>query len=348
VGVQVITADDMQRMTDSVYIEGPVRSRQSSRFWVLLVLSAVIATAGVGADSVATVIGAMIVAPLMTPILGAALALVLADRGHLIRSFGLIVGGALAVVAIAFAISAVMSPMDAYAGNEQVASRISPSLIDLLAALATGTVGAFVIVRSDISDALPGVAIAISLVPPLAVTGMLLQVGRYGDAAESGLLFATNVTAILATGTAVLLGYRVRAAARDCGYGVGRLTGRTLAAVVIALVMVSVPLSFGSFAAARDQQLEAAAKPLAETWATDNGWGVASVTVTGGVLAVTILGEPPVPDPSDLRQALNENGYSDSALAVAFVGGGVTTCPAQAPACISRTTESAQAATVGR
>jgi len=344
----VITAEDMTRMTSSVYIEGPVRSRQSSRFWVLLVLSAVIATAGVAADSVATVIGAMIVAPLMTPILGAALALVLADRPHLIRSFALILGGAVAVVAIAFTISSAMSPIDAYAGNEQVASRISPSLIDLLAALATGTVGAFVIVRSDISDALPGVAIAISLVPPLAVTGMLLQVGRYGDAAQAGLLFATNVAAILATGTAVLLGYRVRASARESGYGVGRLTGSTLAAVVIALVLVSVPLSIGSYSVARDQQLEAAAKPLADTWATDNGWGVASVSVTGGVLAVTVLGEPPVPDPSSLRSALNENGFSDRALAVAYVGGGVATCPAESPACISRTTDSAQAATVGR
>ena len=344
----MITADDMERMTSSVYIEGPARGRQSSRFWVLLVLSAVIATAGVAADSVATVIGAMIVAPLMTPILGAALALDLADRLHLLRSFGLILAGAVAVIAIAFAISSVMSPMDAYAGNTQVASRISPSLIDLLAALATGTVGAFVIVRSDISDALPGVAIAISLVPPLAVTGMLLQVGRYGDAAQAGLLFATNVTAILATGTAVLLGYRVRASAREAGYGVGRLTGRTLVAVVIALVLVSVPLAAGSYSVARDKQLEVAAEPLAETWATDHGWGVASVNVTGGVLAVTILGEPPAPDPSSLRSALNESGFSDRALAVAYVGGGVTNCPAGAPACISRTTDSAQAATVGR
>jgi uncharacterized membrane protein len=57
-----------------------------SAFWVLLTLAAVIAVAGVVADSVATVIGAMIVAPLMTPILGTALALVLADRRHLVRS----------------------------------------------------------------------------------------------------------------------------------------------------------------------------------------------------------------------------------------------------------------------
>ena len=81
--------------------------------------------------------------------------------------------------------------------------RINPKLIDLLAALATGTVGAFALVRSDISDTLPGVAIAISLVPPLAVVGLLLSVQRYADAAGAALLFGTNVAAIIATGTAV-------------------------------------------------------------------------------------------------------------------------------------------------
>ncbi len=69
---------DVQRMTESLFIEGPWTSRGSSRFWVLLVLASVIATAGVVADPTATVIGAMIVAPLMAPILGSALAVVAA------------------------------------------------------------------------------------------------------------------------------------------------------------------------------------------------------------------------------------------------------------------------------
>nr|WP_276145444.1 DUF389 domain-containing protein [Streptomyces sp. YIM 130001] len=127
----------------------------------------------------------MIVAPLMTPILGSALALVLADRPQVVRCALLVVGGALAVVAVGMLLGWVAAPPDSFASNSQVSSRISPRLIDLLAALATGTVGAFALVRTDISDTLPGVAIAISLVPPLAVTGLLLTVGRYHDASES-------------------------------------------------------------------------------------------------------------------------------------------------------------------
>lgn len=223
-----VDADAVRRMTGTLFIERGIRSPGSTRFWGLLVLAAVIASAGVVGDSTATVIGAMIVAPLMTPILGCALALVLARRRQVTRCLLLVTGGALAVVAIGLLLGWIVTPPDAYASNSQVSSRISPRLIDLLAALATGTVGAFALVRADISDTLPGVAIAISLVPPLAVTGLLLTVHRYHDAGQSALLFATNVAAIVATGTVVFLIYGVRAEprGRTCGWGVPRQNAR--------------------------------------------------------------------------------------------------------------------------
>jgi hypothetical protein len=70
---------DIKRMRDQLFFDGPQRRRRLSRFWLLLLLAAVIASAGVVSDSTATVIGAMIVAPLMTPILGIVLAVALAD-----------------------------------------------------------------------------------------------------------------------------------------------------------------------------------------------------------------------------------------------------------------------------
>ena len=161
-----VTSADVHRMTETLYIDGPLRGRMSSKFWILLLLASIIATAGVIADSTATVIGAMIVAPLMTPILGTALAVVLADREHVVRSVLLVLGGALVVIAIGLILGFLGAPLDGFATNGQVISRIHPKLIDLIAALATGLVGAFALVRADISDTLPGVAIAISLVPP--------------------------------------------------------------------------------------------------------------------------------------------------------------------------------------
>ena len=329
-----ITEVDVERMTSALFIDGPVRGRPSSRFWVLLVLAAIIATSGLVADSTATVIGAMIVAPLMTPILGVALAIVLADRPHLLRSFAYVVLGALAVIAIAYAISLVTAPIDAYAGNTQVSARISPRLIDLLAALATGTVGAFALVRSDISDTLPGVAIAISLVPPLAVVGMLLQVGRYADAAQAGLLFGTNVAAIIATGTIVLLFYRVREVARAGGREVGRIGKGTVIAVAGAIVLVSVPLAVGTISVAVDRQIEADTLPIAREWAREAGWDIAEVTAVDETLIITALGSPPEADPADLRVTLNERGYGHVTLEIVLVVGGGRECAAGGTTCI--------------
>ena len=95
-----LAQDDITRMRDQLFFEGPERNRRLSRFWLLLPLAAVIASAGVVSDSTATVIGAMIVAPLMTPILGIVLAVVLTDGPNLRRCLLLVIVGAAAVVAV--------------------------------------------------------------------------------------------------------------------------------------------------------------------------------------------------------------------------------------------------------
>ncbi|MFI6878829.1 DUF389 domain-containing protein [Streptomyces sp. NPDC050400] len=323
----------VRRMADTLFIERDPRSPSSTRFWGLLVLAAVIASAGVVGDSTATVIGAMIVAPLMTPILGSALALVLADRAQVVRCALLVLGGALAVIAIGMLLGWIAAPPDAFASNSQVSSRISPRLIDLLAALATGTVGAFALVRADISDTLPGVAIAISLVPPLAVTGLLVTVGRYHDASQSALLFATNVAAIVATGTIVFLVYRVRAVAQEGGLRVGRFHGSTLAAVIVLVVLIAVPLTTGTVTVARDRSLAADARPVAERWAAAGHWEIASVDARNGIVVIGVLGLPPQPAPTALRAALDRNGMRDADLELHLVGGRTHWCPADTDRC---------------
>ncbi|WTW98405.1 DUF389 domain-containing protein [Streptomycetaceae bacterium NBC_01309] len=328
-----VDAAAVERMAATLFIEKSWRSPSSTRFWGLLVLAAVIASAGVVADSTATVIGAMIVAPLMTPILGSALAVVLADRPRLVRSVLLVVGGALLVVAVGFLVGWMTAPPDDFASNSQVAARISPRLIDLVAALATGTVGAFALVRSDISDTLPGVAIAISLVPPLAVTGLLLRVGRYHDAGEAALLFGTNVAAIVATGTTVFLVYGVRVAARSTDLRVGELRGRTLVVVCAMLLLIAVPLTTGTRAVARDRQLADDATPVAKGWAAGNGWEVISVEALGGRIVVNAVGLPPVPAAVDLRIRLDRHGMDAADLEIHYIGGDTRRCDAGNTTC---------------
>jgi uncharacterized hydrophobic protein (TIGR00271 family) len=257
-----IAAADVDRMTERLFLRNAVGR---SAFWALLVLASVIAGAGVVADSVATVIGAMIVAPLMTPILGTALAAVLADRRQVLLGIAFVVGGAAAVVAIGFALGLLVPIPVVSETNSQVAGRVSPGLIDLVSALATGVVGAFALPRADISDALPGVAIAISLVPPLSVVGLTLESGRPLEALGALLLFATNVAAIIATGAVVFSLYGVRAAAAEAGRPAGPMKRGTIAVIAGFVALVAAPLSFGSYQVVQEQRVILAARPISST-----------------------------------------------------------------------------------
>ena len=102
---------DVRRMRDQLFFEGDDISARLSRFWLLLVLAAVIASAGVVGDSTATVIGAMIVAPLMVPILGTVVAVVLADRTNVIRCLALVVAGTASAAATTIANPTARAPM---------------------------------------------------------------------------------------------------------------------------------------------------------------------------------------------------------------------------------------------
>ena len=117
--------------------------------------------------------------------------------------------GSAVVVALAWLLGLFVPYPVLAASNGQVATRVTPRLVDLLAAFATGAVGSVALARSDISDTLPGVAIAISLVPPLAVVGLTLESGAPHEALGAFLLFGTNVVAILVSGTIVMAFYRV-------------------------------------------------------------------------------------------------------------------------------------------
>ncbi|MFD0259089.1 DUF389 domain-containing protein [Kitasatospora indigofera] len=188
---------------------GDTRAKQSA-FWTMLALSAVIAASGVLTDSTATVIGAMIIAPLSTPIMGIALGAVQRRR----TSAGLFVAaGCLLVVSIGAVASLAVPASYDLLSDPQISGRTSPGLLDLLAALATGFAGAVALARKDVAAVLPGVAIAISLVPPLVVTGVCAGQSSWWLALGSLVLFVSNLLALVFAGMVVFatLGYSTAA-----------------------------------------------------------------------------------------------------------------------------------------
>ncbi|WP_156109661.1 DUF389 domain-containing protein [Cryobacterium sp. MLB-32] len=312
---------DLAEMRASVFFDGPRAGERVTRFWILLVLSSIIAAAGVAADSTATVIGAMIVAPLLLPIQATMLATVLGDRGNLTRSIALVLTGAAVAIGIAVVLGLIV-PVDVVAqNNSQVASRVNPRLIDLLAALATGAVGSIALVRRDISDALPGVAIAISLVPPLSVVGLTLEAGAFEQALGALLLFVTNVAAILGTGVVVMALYGVNgllpkpATPRERR---ARLRKGILVTAAMGVVIL-VPLSVSSLTVAESTVREASVQVVSSAWATAVGWKFVSIATDRGQVNVRVAGALPVPNTDDLQRRLREAGIDPSLVHVDLV-----------------------------
>jgi len=314
-----LTQDDVTRMRAQLFVEGPDRLRRLSKFWLLLILAGVIATAGVVSDSTATVIGAMIVAPLMTPILGIVLAVVLTDGRNLARSVFLVVAGAAVVVGIAWLLGHFVPYPVVAQTNSQVASRVSPRLVDLVAALATGAVGAVALARSDISDTLPGVAIAISLVPPLAVIGLTLESGAPHQALGALLLFGSNVAAILATGIVVMAIYRLFEVAeptrRHAGVGLRRAS---VAVIAILLIAVIVPLKIESDHVDATTVRQVTVQAVAQQWASAAGWSVVAVAADHATILVDAVGPSPRPDPAALRTELIGAGLGGTDVRVSL------------------------------
>ena len=305
-------------MRDSVFFDGPASSARYSRFWMLLVLASIIAAAGVVGDSTATVIGAMIVAPLMTPILGTMLATVLGDRTNLIRSLLLVLGGAAAAVVIGFAVGLLVQTEVLASTNAQVSARVSPRLIDLLAALGTGVVGSVALVRRDISDTLPGVAIAISLVPPLTVAGLVLESGSVAQFLGALLLFVTNVVAILGTGIVVMSVYGVSRLTRRRARGDTSAPSllRPVTVLAVMLLLIGVPLTLTSVEVTARSNVEGTVQTVGKEWAAKAGWTVTGVSAGGTEVTLHVQGAPPVPDTAALEKALTAAGINPDRVTV--------------------------------
>lgn len=188
-----LTAADRRGVVEAMFHR---RRRDAVSYWLQLLLSVAIATVGLVLGSTAVVIGAMLIAPLMGPIVELGMGLVVGSAVLTIRSFARMVGSVLAVVGGA-ALLTVLLPFQEVTG--EIASRTSPTALDLLLAVFVAVAAAFTTARpgSDSTSAAAGTAIGIALVPPICVAGFGLGVRDAEIAGGATLLFITNLTAIL-------------------------------------------------------------------------------------------------------------------------------------------------------
>ncbi|GAA0880697.1 hypothetical protein GCM10009119_36670 [Algoriphagus jejuensis] len=207
-------------------------AQTSSNYLVLMALSTLIATFGLFADSSPVVIGAMILAPLMGPIISLAMGALRQDgilvKSSLITLFWGILIGLFFAVFITW-----LTPLDGV--NSEILSRIRPNLLDLGIALVSGVAGAYAHAKEEIAKTLAGVAISVALVPPLAVAGIGLGWGEWNVFGGAALLLATNLAGIVMAAALTFL---------VLGFSPFRVAKKGLLISLVFFVLVTTPLGF--------------------------------------------------------------------------------------------------------
>ncbi|MDZ8173176.1 DUF389 domain-containing protein [Microbacterium xanthum] len=290
----------------TLYFERPGRRNKLGTWWVMLILSVAIASFAVIADSTAVVIGAMLVAPLMTPILGLAGAMVNGWARRALHSAVLVAAGTIASIVLAYGIAGWSPVAISFATNSQITSRVSPNTVDLLIAIAAGAAGAFATVNSRVASGIAGVAIAVALVPPLAVVGISLNGGRFDDASGAALLFLTNFVAIVLAAALVfvLTGFARPFALRHRP----RQLLSTVAPVLAGAAIILVPLMTNAESLLHSETRAREATATVTDWlGSDTEFVITDVRVEDDTVAVDLTGPGSTPAPSDLLDALQDD-----------------------------------------
>jgi len=255
------------------------QSRWSFDFVLLMLLSTAIASLGLVQNSPAVVIGAMLVAPLMTPLLGSGLALVQGNLPLMRTCLKSIFFGFIASLLVG-ALLGWLAPITAL--SHELAARGGPNLLDFGIAAFSGVAASYCVARPGLSSALAGVAIAAALVPPVATVGISLALKEYQNSSGAALLFGTNVVAIILSSalTFFIIGIRGQLGARKLW------SHRTIMVLLIALGILLVPLSSVLVSSAASQissdgKERSRLISILETQLTEAGIGYGEIRVTG-------------------------------------------------------------------
>lgn len=319
-------AEDRHRVMRAVWLTSVDPWRL--RFGVMLTLSVVIAVIGLRADSPALVIGAMLIAPLMTPVVGFSVALSMGWARRMARTAATVGVASAGAVVLAWLLAAVL-PSGASPLTHEIVSRTAPSMLDLFVALAAGAAGAYATLREDTSAALPGVAVAVALVPPLATIGMTLQLHQFGLAKGAILLYVANLAAIVLASVAVLLvsGFvplpRLTQVKK-------RVAAGTIA-VAAATVLLAVVLSAGLRHTVDQATALTAVNDEVVRWlGSGSELQIRHVSVDGARVVVELAGSTPPPPTSALAGALVSSVGPDASVQVRWSQRTTDTAPAVA------------------
>lgn len=309
--------DEMRsHVVDTLFFEPPGSTQKQVGFWVLLILSTTIATLGVIADSTAVVIGAMLVAPLMTPIMGVSAGIVNGWMRRVTNAFATIAGGVAVSIGVAWIVAAWTPQIVPLVSNSQVISRVSPTMVDMMIAIAAGAAGAYATVDRRVSSSITGVAIAVALVPPLGVVGITLHAGNYSDASGAFLLFLTNLVSIILMASAVFV---VMGLVPIHQFKTNQKKMRTvISTVTLGALVIMLPLVFTSEGIIASAGRQSTAQNTTEEWLADTDLTIRRVEVKSDEVTVVISGENDVPSVTELQMLMADALGADVLVVVEY------------------------------
>jgi uncharacterized hydrophobic protein (TIGR00271 family) len=316
-GWRVLGEVEREAVVARFYLEPGDRVGDVRRFSVLMALSTLIATFGLAGDSAAVVIGAMLVAPLMTPLLGLACGVTMGRAERQLESAVMVLAGSAGAVGLAWLAAKTFSqPAFVTARSQQLLARTQPGTLDLGIALAAGAAGAYVTVHRQIVAALPGAAIAVALIPPLATVGISLQLGRGDLASGALLLYFTNLAGIVLSASVTFIATGVFAH-RDGA----RFTSQTRHGLIVAALSVlalAVVLEIGGRDAINIARDVHAVDTATTAWVGHRPLVVQATTVDGDRVEIDLAGPTAPASTVDLYRRIDARLHRRVMLTVRF------------------------------
>ncbi len=218
----------------SLFVSLREEAQASSTFMTLILLSTLLATVGLYLNSSSVIIGAMLLAPLMQPIVSFSMGVLRRSQNILMTSFKTIMIG-VAIALISSAIFALILPFESL--TNEMAGRLKPSILDLIVALISGTAAAYAKNNEKIVGSLVGVSIAVALVPPIAVAGIGIGWMNWEMFSHAFLLFLTNFAGIVFAAATLFM---------IQGFSPIKEAKRGIMFTLIAALLISIPL-YASF-----------------------------------------------------------------------------------------------------
>jgi uncharacterized hydrophobic protein (TIGR00271 family) len=326
--VRDVGSERRAEVADTVYFKEPDRRGKLISYSVMLLLSVALASLAILQDSTAVIIGAMLVAPLMTPIMGCAVGFVAGWWQRAQESLVVVALSVGAAISLAWVLASWIPALVPLAANSQVLSRASPTLIDMAIALAAGAAGAYATVDDRVSSSLPGVAIAVALVPPLGVVGVCLEAGLVLQALGAMLLFLTNLVSIILASMFVFVLVGFVPVRRDLkGW---RAYLGPAATVAAAALLIMVPLGFTGKGVLRTAERRGLAQEQVADWlGTDPAFRVVRVRSQRDEVRVELVGGGELPSITELERAISASFGSPVSVTVELIHSEVVTSRGQ-------------------